>query len=301
MDDHAPLEFRDSENPWSPQAAVAEIAARTGLALELVGLDEQTGGTSGAAYVRWPDGRECALTRTTIALDWMHHTADVLSQFRADGHPVPRHDLVIALSDGRLAVVQERLPGRPPEWVDAGRIDAMVRANDQFAGLLADRPDLPHVLATNTDDDRFRRRALGQHNDRSLRLLRRIEEIERGTHGDLPNDDLVHPDYGLGNVLFDASGEISGVVDWNGGAMRGDCRFALLKLSHNIEAEGDQYGVQQEARDHLDSILRQRIEPDALRLYWARWTLIAVVHAIQSGFPPSRIEEELDLGEERLA
>lgn len=38
------VEFTDSENPWAPTAVVAEINARNGCGLEVVGLAEQTGG-----------------------------------------------------------------------------------------------------------------------------------------------------------------------------------------------------------------------------------------------------------------
>ncbi|MGC4190548.1 MAG: phosphotransferase [Thermomicrobiales bacterium] len=298
------LEFVDSEHPWSPTAVVEEINALTGSALELVALDEQTGGTSGAAYVRWPDGREWALTRTDIPLGWMRRTAEILSRLRSQGLPVPRHDLVISLADGYLAVVQERMPGRPPTWVNADRVEAMVRANERFAGLLADCWDgaiLPDATTSASEDAHHRYAALEAYSDRSRHLLRRIREIERNAPTDLPNGDLVHPDYGLGNVLFDASGTISGIVDWNGGAWCGDHRFALLKLVLNIKAEGDQYGVQQEARDHLDEIVRGSIERDVLRLYWARWTSIKVAHAIREGFSSHRIDEELRLGEDRLS
>jgi len=294
------LEFRDSEHPWAPTAAVAEINARTGSGLELVGLDVQTGGTSGAAYVRWPDGRDGVLTRSAISLDWMRRTAEVLSRLRSVGLPVPRHDLVISLSDGRLAVVQERMPGRPASWVDAGRIDAMVRANEQLAGVLReDMPELPNCGASSGDDYHRWCRALTTHGDRSRRLLRRIQEIERSAPSDLPGSDLVHPDYGLGNVLFDASGAISGIIDWNGGACRGDFRFALLTLCNNLAAEGDQYGASPDARTRLDAILG-RIEPEVLRLYWARWTLVDVAQSIGERFPPSRIEHDLERGEARL-
>lgn len=296
------LEFRESEGPWSPIAAVAEINARTGAGLELIGLDEQTGGTSGAAYVRWPDGREGALTRSAISLDWMQTTAEILSRLRAEGLPVPRHDLVIALSDGRLAVVQERLPGRPATWVDAARIEAMVRANDQFAhALRRDMPMLPPVVAANGDGIDPRQEVLATYSQRSRRLLRQIQAIEKTIPDGLPNAGLVHPDFGLGNLLFDASGTISGIVDWNGGAWRGDHRFALLKLSINIAAEGDGYGVTPEARAHLDDLLRQQIQTDVLRCYWARWVLIKVAFAINEGFPSERIEAELAFGEDRLA
>ena len=75
MTDHR-LEFTDSENPWAPTAVMAEINERTASGLELAGLAEQTGGTSSAAYVRWPDGRNGVLTRTTTPLDRMRQTAE---------------------------------------------------------------------------------------------------------------------------------------------------------------------------------------------------------------------------------
>ena len=272
--------------------------------LELVGLVAQTGGTSSAAYVRWPDGRECALTRSALSLHWMRRSAALLSMARAEGLPVPRHDLVIEMADGRLAVIQERLPGWPPDWVDASRIEAIVEANSQFAGFLAGRPegaDLPMFLQPGGTSDRVRRRALEMHANRSRRLLRKIEEIERIEVDDVPEDDLVHPDYGLGNVLFDARGEITGIIDWNDGATRGDHRFALLKLGINVEAEGDQYGVQPGARRRLDAMLQAMIDPTLLRRYWAQWSLCAVSHAILHGFPVVGIDREIRLGEDRLA
>jgi len=303
MNEHR-LEFTESEHPWAPTAAIAEINARTGAGLALTGLADQTGGTSSAAYVRWPDGRECALTRTDIPLDWMRHTADVLTLARAEGLPVPRHDVVIDLSDGRLAVVQERLPGAPPRRVDASTIEAMVRVNARFAGFLArhrQAADLPHFLGAAQGDGQPLHQALERYNDRSRLLLGRIREIERTEHPEPPAGDLVHPDYGLGNVLFDESGTITGIVDWNGGATRGDHRFALLKLAINIAAEGDQYGVLPDARARLDEIMTTTIESGLLRLYWARWTLFKVAHAIQGRFPAARVTAEIERGEERLA
>lgn len=299
MNEHR-LEFTESENPWSPTTAVQEINERTGADLELIGLDEQTGGTSSAAYVRWPDGRESALTRTGIPIDWMHRTAGVLSALRAEGLPVPRHDLVIALSDGRLAVVQERLPGRPLNRVEASHIDAMIAANDRFARILANRRDLPTLpfFLRPAVDNQALTQPLATWSGRTRRLLEQIREIVPTAPRDASGDDLVHPDYGLGNVLFDESGNVTGVVDWNGGAERGDRRFALLKLAINIEAEGDGW-VQQDAIDRLDEIVNA-IDPTLRRLYWAQWTLRSVSHAIQNGFPIQRIDHQLRLGEDRL-
>ncbi|SDR84974.1 hypothetical protein [Microlunatus soli] len=138
------LEFTDSENPWSPVDTITEINARIGADLQLIGLDDQTGGTSSAAYARHRGtGVEVAITRTTASFTEMSLTAEVLELARAAGCPVPRHEQTVQLADGYVAVVQQRLPGRRPGRVDAATIDAMVAANDRFAGLLADRADIP--------------------------------------------------------------------------------------------------------------------------------------------------------------
>ena len=80
------VEFTLSENPWAPTAVLAEINERTGSDLELVGLADQVGGTSSAAFVRWPDGRQAALTRTTTPLAVMRQTARVLGDARRAGY-----------------------------------------------------------------------------------------------------------------------------------------------------------------------------------------------------------------------
>lgn len=56
---------------------------RAGCGLELVGLIEQ--GQSGAAYVRWPDGREAVVTTAFATIDHMRQTAEVLAEVRALG------------------------------------------------------------------------------------------------------------------------------------------------------------------------------------------------------------------------
>jgi hypothetical protein len=88
------VEFRLSENPWAPTAVIEEVNARTGSGLVLTGLADQVGGTSSAAFVAWPDGRESAMTRTSTPVAEMRQTAAVLNEVRRQGLPVPAHQLV---------------------------------------------------------------------------------------------------------------------------------------------------------------------------------------------------------------
>lgn len=299
------LEFRESENPWAPTAVVAEINARTGSELALVGLSEQTGGTSSAAYVRWPDGRDGALTRTATPLDRMCQTAEVMAMVRARGIPVPRHDLVLELADGRVAVVQERLPGRHASRIGRTAVDAMVAMNDRFAGLLVDRSDVPlppaFLTPRHEDHDHPWHETLGRYSERSRRVLRRFFELGGGGNASrMTGDDVVHTDYSFGNVLFDEDGQISGVVDWNFGVNRGDCRYALLGMRGHLANEGDQYEGCQDAIDRLDEVLETTIEPSLLRAYWVHRTVQGVHWAIHDHLRPDRIDHDLDVAESHL-
>ncbi|HEY3505826.1 MAG TPA: phosphotransferase [Actinocatenispora sp.] len=82
----------------------------------------------------------------------------------------------------------------------------------------------------------------------------------------MPGDDLVHVDYHQQNVLVDATGAITGVVDWDD-AGRGDRRFALVALRFMVSPTDTALGA------HLDGLLADRLSPDEIRPYWAHWSL----------------------------
>jgi aminoglycoside phosphotransferase (APT) family kinase protein len=230
----------------------------------------------------------------------------VLSAVRARGLPVPRHERVVELSDGSVALVQERLPGEPARRVDAGVIDSMVAMNKRFAGLLAEYPAVPvQPLYLRQSGPLYPRHdVLERHGDRSRRLLRRIQEVGREEPHEMSGDDLVHPDYTFGNVLYGEDGQLTGVVDWNWGAGRGDRRLALVRIYvdlywSTLEPGGGRYGVEQSAFDRLDDVVAAMIEPALLRMYWAHTTLNQLHWAIL--YHPARvIDLFLRFGESRL-
>lgn len=294
------LEFTASENPWAPTAVVAELNERTGIGLELIGLSEQEGGTSSAAYVRWPDGRQGALSRSTLPFERIRQSAGVLTAARDRGLPVPRHDLVLEVSDGMLAIVQERLPGRPLSRVRPESIEAMVAMNEAFAGLLADRPDIPAPPAFSPSrySDGQWGGTLGQLGERGQRLLAGLRgpgDVYRMTGAD-----LVHPDYGLGNILWDQQGRITGIVDWNGGAARGDRRFALLGLERNLAVEGDLYGAEPAGSTRLDELVTALIDPATLKTYRAHAAVEHAHRSIAEGLGPDRIARDLREAERQV-
>lgn len=288
---HAPRRF-------SPASIVAEFNERTGAGIRFVGMAVD-GDSGGAGFVEWPDGRPGVITRPSASLAEMRLAADVLVMVRSSGLPVPRQELIIELADGRPAVLQERLPGEPPRWVDAAVIDAMVSMNDRFAELLVDRPDVP--IAEMRDGRAYD--FVAEHSDRTRRLIERIREIDDEIPYGMIGNDLVHRDYARGNVLVGADGRISGVVDWNAGVFRGDRNFALVSLRSDLEwreqSAANAAEIDKSAVDRLDQILDERIEPTLLRKYWAYWTLQKLPFAIWQN-EIDVFELFLGLGERRL-
>jgi aminoglycoside phosphotransferase (APT) family kinase protein len=285
---------------------VEEINRRAGCALRLVGMAEH-GESGGAAYVRWPDGRDGVVTCSPASAERMRLTAEVLELARSRGLPVPRHDLVVELADGAVAVVQERLPGVPARRVDAGVVEAMFAMNERFAGLLAARADVPAVWLASLEPGHDE--VLAGYSERSRELLQRIRQIRRTSPRQLTGEDLVHLDYSLGNVLYDEPHHITGVVDWNLGAARGDRRFALIKLRIDLAWDRstflqfpDQasYHVRQEALDRMDEILATTIEPSLARSYWAHWIQQHAGWAIGNRREPETVDLFLSLGEDHL-
>ncbi|MEQ7008793.1 phosphotransferase [Actinopolymorpha sp. B17G11] len=288
-----------------PREWIAEINHRTGSGLSFVEVAAQ-GESGGAAFVRWPDGRDGVVTHAPIPPRQARQTAEVLATVRAAGLPVPRHDLVLELADGTAAVVQERLPGSPPRRTDVHAIEAMLAINERFARLLADRPDvvIPPLYLRKSGPVFPRHETLAGYSDRSRRLLRLIREVGNAERHEMAGDDLVHTDFTVPNVLFDDSGQVTGVVDWNFGVARGDRHFALVGLRFDLTwaaaaPDGGYNGVERKAIDRVDEALETTMTPQLLRMYWAYWTLYKLHWVIRSGIR-SVIDLHLRLGESRL-
>lgn len=288
-----------------PELVLAQIRDRTGIVLDLVAVAPRTS-SDGAAYVRWPDGRDGVLTCPPVPATLMTLTAEVLELAKSAGAPVPRHELVVPLTGDRTAVVQERLPGEQIWQVDTDMIDAMIETNDRLAGLLADRPDVPSpslCLRREAKNDR-RHAPLERYNAQTREILRRIQEIGDQVPDLVSGADLLHVDYARGNVLADHHGQITGVVDWNLGVARGDRHYALVSLRSDLEWNAlPRNGIDDSHRaamEHLDRVLDERVDPTTLRAYWASWTLMKLDGLIRENAPEAALQVFLDLGFRRL-
>lgn len=254
-------------------------------------------------FVEWPDGRPGVITRFLGSLEEARRTASVIADAHNAGLPVPRHEFVVDI-DGTVLMVQERLPGRAPTEITPTVIDTIVDLNDRFASLLADRPDVPILpLCLDSSGDPYpRHEVLASHGPRSRRLLGAITATATTGPRAMIGTDLVHIDLTTPNILFDPGGRITGVVDWNLGAYRGDRHLALVKTRFGLE-----WGLHSPvpapteiaAAAHLDEILRERVAPDLLRAYWAHRMLYQLHFALQFA-APDVLEWHLQVAEDRL-
>ena len=281
---------------------VSAVNRQAGCQLRFAGTAE-LGETAGAALVEWPDGRPSVLTTATVSLDVMTATAEALSVAHANRCPVPRHELVVQLESGVVAVVQERLPGHHPTGVDEDLIDLLVTANDGFADLLVARPELvlPHIDLSGLGSADLQE-PLKQYSDRSRRLLQHLQRVEQPAR-EPQREDLVHSDLTVSNMLVQDH-QVSGVIDWNNGAFRGDRGFALVKLLFDLTWEaaapnGGRHRVQAGGLTRLEQVLQETVDPGDLRSYWAHWTL-QMLHWTIRAANTTVIDLHLDLGERGL-
>lgn len=255
---------------FDAHAALAAVHAHTGVLLTYDG--PCPGGEVGAAYVRWPDGRRSVLGGGNPA------SAPLTAIARAAGIPAPQY-----LLTGAGWVVQELLPGRPPDTVDDPLLAQLVQLNSRFAGLGADLEPAPLPLYLTESGPGFCvHESLDRRDGRTRRLLSWVREVGAETDS-MTGADLAHLDFHPGNVLVDG-GRVTGVVDWDG-AGRGDRLFDLVTLRFSVP--------------RLDGYLREVVPAGRLRAYWAHMSLRLVDWAIRH-HGPSEVDYWLDVAESGL-
>lgn len=286
-----------------PETLVRWVEEHVGVRLTVVG--PCPGGEVGAAYVRWPDGRESVMTQFDTDLKHAQRTGEILRIARERGVPAPRYELVAEVP-GTLVIVQELLPGRPAGFtVSRGLVGNMVELNERFRGLLADRRDMsaPSLYLRESGPGFCIHESLARYSDRTRRLLDWVHSVGADTEIDMVGDDLVHLDFHPGNVLVDGSGAITGIIDWDGIA-RGDHRFALVTLKWAITDNRDWPGPHAPFRTDPDTaawlseLVDDVLDPGTFRRYWAHMSLRMVDWAIRH-WRGIDVEWWLDVAESR--
>lgn len=250
------------------------LAAATGV--ELADEGKCRGGQIGASYVRWPDGHRSVLTFLPPDKQaWARQGAELAGIARAAGVPAPRYELVAELP-GVIAVVQELLPGAPPgTQVSRATIESMAEINARCRGLLAGRDDLPRAALYLLDDGPgfCLHEPMAAYDRRTRQLLAAIEEVGAAVPAYLAGDDVTHFDFHPENVLVDAAGQVTGVVDWDGAA-RANAIMDLCTLRFDLARRAPELGR------WVGGLLAGEPEP-VLAACWAHLSLRLVDWAIR--------------------
>ncbi|MGH3601946.1 MAG: phosphotransferase [Pseudonocardiaceae bacterium] len=234
---------------------------------------------------------ECAdFSARTLAGRARHRIPAVIDRLRELGYPAPRIELAVQLQDV-VVLVQELLPGRKIDHLDAGLLEQGLVLNGLQAGALAARPEVrPLDLHLREDGPGFCLHGpLRAYSRRSARLQQWVAEAGVVHPSTLAGDDAIHFDFHPGNLLEQA-GRVSGVVDWDG-ACRGDHRFDLVTLRFGLLPKS----IVPSVLGRLDGI-----PPDVLRPAWAHMSLRMTDWAIRH-FAASEVEQWMDLAEQRAS
>jgi hypothetical protein len=216
------------------EQAIALLSRTSGQSYRLVG--RLSGGETGAHEVLGPAGDRLVVKWDTAEPSQTARLeAVVLSErLRAEaGWPVPRQETIARR--GRLFVVQNFMPGSPIEVLSRHLLDEILELHRRRIGLArdGDRSHWPEALIatlTTGGDGYCRHDSLRSHDDRTARLVTRIEKFGRQLEpDDLDGSDVVHWDLHPGNMLEDA-GNLSAVVDTDF-VVVGDAAFDLVTLA----------------------------------------------------------------------
>jgi hypothetical protein len=269
--------------------ALRQLAETTGLVLVADGACP--GGQVGASYVRWPDGHRSVLTwQPPGTVSDVRRAASLLEVARAGGVPAPRYELVEELP-AAVVIVQELLPGTGPTTITQRTVDSMIAINHRCRGLLAGRTNLPPPsLYLRTDGPGYcLHEPLRRYDRRTARLLAAIEEIGAALPEYLVGDDLVHMDFHPENVLVNATGEVTGVIDWDA-INRGNGVFDLITLRFDLARRAPDLGRR------LQRHLAATVPEDLALAVWAHLSLRLVDWSIRH-LTPAHVATWLDIAE----
>lgn len=249
-------------------------------------------GQIGAHYVSWPDGHRSVLTvRPAGQLAEARQAAVLAATAKEAGVPAPLTELIEDLPAG-TAIVQELLPGAPPAAVGRRTAEAMVAVNRRCRRLLADRPEFPAPsLFLRSDGPGFcLHEPMARYSRGTARLLAAVQEAGAAVPEHLEGDDLVHFDFHPENVLVDASGAVTGVVDWDG-ASRSQGVLDLMTLRFDLANRAPDLGR------WLDGMLREEADGELWLACWAHMSLRLVDWAIRE-LGPRDVALWLEVAEE---
>jgi Ser/Thr protein kinase RdoA (MazF antagonist) len=189
-------------------------------------------------------------------------------------------------------VIETALPGRTPTaagWLggDPNTLDSLAAAISGLHETTARSVDVDDAMLARWVDGRGPK-LIGRRDssDRATQLERVRRSLRSALEGRTLSAGWIHGDYWLGNVLLDADGRVSGIVDWESAASG---ELALHDLIHMVL-----YTRRTIERVHLGRVIRAALDGSllpledevlklatglaggidrrtAIVLYWLRW------------------------------
>jgi aminoglycoside phosphotransferase (APT) family kinase protein len=226
------------------ESVVAELNVALGTDYRLV--RQLTGGFQSGAFeltggvvLKWTDNP-----------DWtqrVKRAAELVARARAVGYPTPAWLTVGTTAAGSPYQLQEFVPGEPIRdysVVDAGLARELIAACELQRGLVPERgiswSAWSRGVVLEGWDGVWER--VSRYDGETVELLRRYEELCRPYRDvELPDDDLVHGDLNLGNVIVD-DGLVAGIVDVEA-AGGGSRAYDLVSLATSAARDGAAPGV----------------------------------------------------------
>jgi aminoglycoside phosphotransferase (APT) family kinase protein len=150
--------------------------------------------------------------------DQLARTVRVVDALRRAGYPAPAYLHVGRAPDGTAYYVQQFLEGEPVADVTAGLLDQILalnalQANRDARRIAGDQDWSRHVHCVVFEDESHWAPAMRAHSPDTAALLEALQALTRSLAGfTLPAGDIVHSDFGPGNVLAHA-GRVTGVID----------------------------------------------------------------------------------------
>lgn len=260
----------------SPNRLLEEINRRQGLALVLA--ERYAGGEQGAYAVLDPRGERLVLKWSIGAAPHarFRRAARVAERLSRLGYPTPRY-LYSGRTLGASYMIQTELPGAPMQRLSAEQLPALLALNQLQAGQArASRPVWPHLVVDTVlhgGDGYCLLGTMRAHSSQTNQLLSTLQAVvAANAGGHFTTNDVVHFDFSLANILAD-SGQISGVIDWEG-ACAGDRGFDLATLLFYTYDQAETRATLWRAAVELSG-------PAAMRVYLAHMILRQVEWSIR--------------------
>jgi Phosphotransferase enzyme family len=252
------------------------IREERGLNLHAIGAF--AGGEVGATDVRGEDGSRYVMKWWAGDPDPGRRAAALVERLRKRGYPIPR--FVIADDIGGVTVMlQEYAEGTVSDDVSEHVVETLISLNAlqaEAAEVDEDSDWTSYIVGSlvNGCNGYCMHEPLREYNRRTAALLKTIQAAAEAIV-EFPSRDVVHVDFHHRNVLV-ADGEVSAVIDWEGGRT-GDSVFDLMTLAFGLTVAR----VPVRAQDRVEEEVRRRATPETRRAYAAHMALRQVDWSIR--------------------